>query len=239
MGNIDAFIGNQNEEETAFEKLLLAFYNRAFQITNLDELACMTELADYYCSLPALSSALCAAIHRSRGLSEDIFRAPLELLSISKKLRSDVLFKEALILSLGPFRKPKYLMLTDVGLRAIAEKEYNAPSSKVLKAQGLLMTSSRSYTKFSQLCESQLSFTATQPCWPAYFRNLEANPAVFTETSMELGKAIKNDLGALMKSQLHFNQSGAQSGKGQFKEYFLCSEIGDEVLPWDPEEVDW
>jgi hypothetical protein len=31
----------------------------------------------------------------------------------------------------------------------------------------------------------------------------------------------------------------AEAGKGLFKNYFLCAEIGDEDLPWDINEEEW
>jgi hypothetical protein len=249
VGNIKAFVGNQNKEETAFEKLLLAFYNRPFQITDLAELICMTKLADYYCSLPVLSSALCTAILRSDGLCHKICTVPTEFLSIANKLRNDVLFKEALILSLGPFHRPQYLLLSDVELKVIAENAYNCLSSQVLKAQSLIVGFSVFYSGLAQTCQNftKMSLLSGQkkPCWPQYFRNLESSPSV--PLQIQGGLSSENErsefnvaLGALMKNQLQFDKSGAQSGRpGRFKEYFLCSEIGDEVLPWDPEEVDW
>jgi hypothetical protein len=245
VGNITAFMGNQNKEETAFEKLLFAFYNRPFQIIDLAELICMTKLADYYCSLPVLSSALCAAILCSDGLCHQIDAMPTEFLSISKKLRNDVLFKEALILSLGPFHQLKYLLLSDMKLKVIAENVHNCLSSQVLKAQGLVVGFSQYSPEFAETCETYMRTALLvgqkKPCWPQYFRYLKSTPnlALTIQGSENEKSEYTVALGALMKNRLQFDNSGAQSGRGKFKEYFLCSEIGDEVLPWDPEEVDW
>jgi hypothetical protein len=130
----------------------------------------MTELADYYCSLPILSIGLSAALHRSRGLCQEIYSSPTEFLTISKKLRNDVLFKDALILSLGPFHEPRYSLLGDPELQEIAEKVYNDLCVRVLHAQGLLMNLSRNCPRFVKNCESHIEFilvdeNVSEPRW--------------------------------------------------------------------------
>jgi hypothetical protein len=244
IGNVVDFKGDSDEEETSFEKLLFVFYNREFRITNLAELKRMTNLADYYLSLPALSASLYAALHRSHGLHHEIYSVPEEFLIIAKKLRSSALFKEALILSLGPFRQPKYLQLSDPELRRIAEKTYNALTSKVLKLLGLLTGFRKLSARYNRVAEHEIPLLCGQdcwePCWAEYFRNVEIDSVSFWEKfSNENQKSVvKIALRALMKSELQFDKS-IQSGSGKFKEYFLCSEIEDEVLPWDPTEMDW
>jgi hypothetical protein len=243
IGNVVDFKGD-NDEETSFEKLLFIFYNREFQITNLAELKRMTKLADYYLSLPALSASLYAALHRSHGLHHEIYSVPEEFLIIARKLRSNALFKEALILSLGPFRQPKYLLLSDPELRCIAEKTYKALTSKVLKLQGLLIGFSKRSASYDRVDKHSIPLLpgrdCWEPCWPEYFRNVETDSVSFWGNfSNENQKSVvKLALGALMKSELQFDKS-IQSGSGKFKEYFLCSEIEDEVVPWDPTEMDW
>jgi hypothetical protein len=215
------------------------------------QLHCMTKLADYYCSLPSLSSALFAALHRSLGLIEEMSSVPEEFLVIAKKVRSDALFKEALIVSLGPFRQPKYLLLSDPALRDLAERKYNALTSQVFKFQGLLMGfvkyATRRSSRYRDLTplDGYISFASGQhcwvPCWPECCRNMEAgSTSFFADYVNESEKSvIKFALGALLKNQLQFDKSGAQPGSGKFEDYFLCPEIGDEVLPWDLTEVDW
>jgi hypothetical protein len=51
--------------------------------------------------------------------------------------------------------------------------------------------------------------------------------------------AAKSAVEGLMENQLELDRSTARSGKGKFREYFLCMKIRDEVLPWDSMEVDW
>jgi hypothetical protein len=188
-----------------------------------------------------LSSALCAAILRSDGLSEEIHAIPLGFLAISKKLRNDVLFKEALILSLDPFRQPRYLELTDPEVKGIAEKAYNAFSSQVLKACSLVLGFSVHYGAWREIRDKYMKITGGQPCWPEYFRNLEIDFASFggvANFAKERGEA-RCALEALLKNQLQFDKSEVQSGRGKFTEYFLYSEVCDEVLPWGPTEMDW
>jgi hypothetical protein len=103
------------------------------------------------------------------------------------------------------------------------------------------MRLSQDVPKFGKHCESQLKFVlvsegVSEPRWAEYFRNLDFS--MLNGDNRQV-KEAKHAVEALMENQLEFDKSGVQSGKGRFKEYFLCSQIEDETLPWDPEEVDW
>jgi hypothetical protein len=72
------------------------------------ELRALTTIADYYCVLPALSSSIDMMLLRSPDLVGQIQVYPAAFLEIATQLHHAGLFREALILLLGPWRRPLY-----------------------------------------------------------------------------------------------------------------------------------
>lgn len=99
----------------------------------------MTNLADYYCALPALSSSLPAALYRRPGVIADMQYLSPQFLQLAVKLRSDILFGDSLILSLGPWYSPSYRSLEDQKLRGLADKFYKEICAKLMLAQGEIL----------------------------------------------------------------------------------------------------
>jgi hypothetical protein len=76
-GNIEDFGGSpyvRKSQETAFEKLLLAFYGRPYTIEFFVEFHTMVQMAEDYCALPALSASLSGALFHSAK-----FRSKLDI----------------------------------------------------------------------------------------------------------------------------------------------------------------
>jgi hypothetical protein len=89
----------------AFEKLLQTFYGEHYILESVAELKLMTQLADYYCALPALSNAI----------SLPLFRGDIEvqyncekLIEIAAKLRHADLFRECVIWIAGDWAFDPY-----------------------------------------------------------------------------------------------------------------------------------
>jgi hypothetical protein len=72
-------------------------------------------------------------------------------------------------------------------------------------------------------------------------------PLFFRQVSMYLGPGgddIRRVVGTLLRSSLqleYYQQIGAgQSGPHRdYRDFFLCTEISDEDLPWDRTQVEW
>jgi hypothetical protein len=99
----------------------------------------MTDLARFYAALPALSRSLSAAFFFSPGFSKEIRAYACELLVAATELRHPVLFREALILTLGPWRDPEYRQLTGPMLKKVARNAYNALGAKVARVHEKLL----------------------------------------------------------------------------------------------------
>jgi hypothetical protein len=93
----------------------------------------MTDLARFYDALPALSRSLPSTFFSSPGFIKEIRAYACELLVAATELRHPVLFREALILTLGPWRDPEYRRLTDPMLKTVGRNAYNALHAKVAK----------------------------------------------------------------------------------------------------------
>ena len=52
------------------------------------------------------------------------------------------------------------------------------------------------------------------------------------------GTAIREATAPLLKNMLKMIPN-AVSGEGDFKDYFLCFEVADSWLPWDPNQDEW
>jgi hypothetical protein len=78
----------------ALKKLLQAFYAEPYKLKSLVELKRMTQLADYYCALPALSNTVNLPLLRK----DLIVRVNcISLISIATKLHHADLFRECVI----------------------------------------------------------------------------------------------------------------------------------------------
>jgi hypothetical protein len=98
----------------------------------------MTDLARFYDALSALSrsllsKSLSSTFFSNPGFIKEIRAYACELLVAATELRHPVLFREALIPTLGPWRDPEYRRLTDPMLKKATRNAYNALSAKVAR----------------------------------------------------------------------------------------------------------
>jgi hypothetical protein len=78
----------------ALKKLLQAFYAELYELKSVDSLWRMTQLADYYCALPALSNTINLPFFRG---DINVKISCFLLISISMKLHHADLFRECVI----------------------------------------------------------------------------------------------------------------------------------------------
>ena len=116
--------------------LLCAIYNRPYTIGSIDDLVNLTDLASYYCALPAVSRTLANAFHDSQGFIDTIAHNPCPVFEAAAKLRHKVLFREALIWVVGPFQKPRFENLSDRRLRQVARCVYGEIATIVSRSAG-------------------------------------------------------------------------------------------------------
>lgn len=206
-------------------------------------------MARYYTSLPSVSTSLYAAIHKSPKFSDIIRDEPCSVLASAKIFRNELLYHDALILSLGPWSAPSYLTIKDPELLQIAKLAHLTVSAKLEKAHreilGVLVEH-KDWGGASQQMDdvaSANSFCSTDTiarettCFvrmPAYYR--ECYKLIFSLPAC--GNGIRKAIAPLLKNDLTLGHSES-AGVGSFRDFFLCLDAADVPLPWDKNEEEW
>jgi len=93
--------------------------------------------------LPVLSRTLDGVLPRNPKLSWQIHEDDLScsLLETAVRLRHSTLFKDCLILSMGPWHDPAFKTLKDPKLKNLAQNVYNGIAAEILAAHATLTAS--------------------------------------------------------------------------------------------------
>jgi len=239
--------------EEDFERLFSAFYNNPYTLNqNAFRLIDLTQIAKCYRALPALSRTLDGAIHRSPEFVWSLFENNNAswLLETAVQLRSAKLFRECLILTLGPWHEPAFKTLGDLRLKKLAQNVYNGIAAKISAAHAYLAVSMARLENVAQrspkskfmkdymfdaalatLRDSSDKMGRQSISLPVYYRKLY-------DVSWGGESPFKHLLEPIFRNNLALIRD-AEAGKGQFKNYFLCGEIEDDDLPWDITEEEW
>lgn len=98
------------KDQTAFESLLCAMYNRPYSIRDVLDLQNLTKLADFYCALPIVSATLTGAL-MSGGILDggqtntDLAHRCGNIILVAKKLRHALEMEPSPILRLCKLRR--------------------------------------------------------------------------------------------------------------------------------------
>jgi hypothetical protein len=256
------FEGDTKREEQVFEKFLCALFQRQYQITDAAELSTFTDMARYYTALPAVAASIYAAFLDSPTFPASMIKGPARVLAAAKTLRNKLLFKDSLILVLGPWSNPDYLKLSDPDLvrigdaarlvvcRKIAQVQ-QAMHSIIAQYQNTYHSTTRHGAHGSHSSEKsvdlgkQLSDIASRchiyqksyhSILPWYYR--KCSEIKITPRTEVPANAIQEATAPLLKSMLRIIPN-IVAGEGEFKDYFLCFELPDSLLPWDPTQDEW
>ncbi|KAH8801164.1 hypothetical protein F5882DRAFT_514465 [Hyaloscypha sp. PMI_1271] len=118
--NVKHFKGDPNIQALAFYKLVCVMYSLPFVLRDPGELIILTAMARFYAALPVLSRSLLNTIPRSPGFLTGMQGKAVELLVAAKELRHPELFKDCLLLCLGPWGAPEFNQLEDHQLKSVA-----------------------------------------------------------------------------------------------------------------------
>ncbi|KAE8442865.1 hypothetical protein EG329_002607 [Mollisiaceae sp. DMI_Dod_QoI] len=238
--------GDPKKQIDAFANLLLAIHGRPYIIENADQLNTMTNLADYYCSLPVLSRSLDGALLNSPNFCSQIAMNCQMLLVIAEKLRSPLLFREALIWVVGPNTSPRYQYLEDRNLRMVARCAHaqilemvTTLCNEVIRQLGSSAHDERSKQrmKMQYLVDVDVDKGDLVPSpvgvlyYPWYFRRISDDTSLLSRY-LSLENLLENRLALDPKCT-----AGAE--EDELQDYFLCAHIDDKDLPWDVTEIDW
>ncbi|TVY89680.1 hypothetical protein LAWI1_G003077 [Lachnellula willkommii] len=235
-----------NAECLAFHNLMRAFHSEPLCLYSIEQLDRVTKLADYYRSLPVLSTALSARLLDSPALTSGIAVDPFRLVQVSTKLHNSVLFRECVIHLLNPFHNPTYKDSTmwddqdHTGLKKLLDFLYSGIWAQIAKIEHALLTTEAA----SQAAYATAAKTAATSCktvddsansvvnLPEYYRQLYE--------CRQLSRSVKSLIKPLLKNNLRLDSRESQAGEsGMYKNYFLCVSIDDGDLPWDMNKRDW
>jgi hypothetical protein len=222
-------------------------YSLPFVLRGPDELILLTAMARFYTALPVLSRSLLNAIMRSPDFLSNMQNRAVELLIAAKELRHPELFKDCLLLCLGPWGAPKFYQLEDPQLESVAIHARNELCLSVYEAQARIVSAMGygNYTDSTKIALGTVEFNAAkkvsfiwddihpggdQVCMPCYYRELlKANISFFQPL-------IKSSFEPLMEDRLSLINANNLYRRSC---YFLGLEIRDEDLPWDQTQMDW
>ncbi len=122
---------DQHQQECAFHNLLCAIFTKPFQILDATQLNHMTTMADYYGALPILSYGLSGALYNSPHFLRSIKNDACRLLQSACKLRHAMLFRDCLVLSLGPMSEPRYEKFKDPAVAKLAARYHGKITSEL------------------------------------------------------------------------------------------------------------
>lgn len=202
----------------------------------------MTDMARYYQVRPVVSPTVCAATFKTPNFYTTIMNDPCSVLTSAKTLRNDLLFKDSLLLCLGPWSEPAFLKLSDPELRKTAAAAHARICAKVAKVQPELLLVNIKYQPTGQTKEAKQSYQdparvladvayscrgirqlSKDGCWhdvlllPIYYRRCSE----VGSQSRDWTTAIREAVAPLLTSDLRM-ASNVLAGVGQFKDYFLC-----------------
>lgn len=238
------------DEITAFKNMLSAMYNRPYMIENPDDILAVTKLADFYCALPIVSATLTGALLGSpifklqhmgkRSYTDMEIMAPF-LLGAAFKLRHKVLFRESfvhVVSQLSKIKRGKKVNgipppLLNPTLQALIRNAYTRMLERILTANQVLNNRIIS-------CPFRLGPmypTSTDPTENAEWFRAIKNQILFT--SFEPDADLESHLDAVLKNNLVLDQTEFGPGELLYEKRFLCGNIADRDMPWDPAETDW
>ncbi|EPE24703.1 hypothetical protein GLAREA_08556 [Glarea lozoyensis ATCC 20868] len=237
------FTGIKEEEIAAFDTLLNAMYQNPIRFNSLDHLNLCAELADYYRCIPALSRALEGGLLRSPEVTISFRGECCRVLAIARKLKHKLLFKEALIHSLGPWNAPRFEKLTDPTLRVVAGRALDGILQKLGQFHTELLDQAVHfgqeeqawldvYRKFYRMATEHRDVLG-RTVIPAYFRAIADGIE-----RLEIPRSLLGVMQPLTTNKLKFDVSDWRSGQkgGAYYNSFLCGDIEDEDLPWEEDD---
>lgn len=221
-------------------------YSLPFVLRNPVELILLTAMARFYAALPVLSRSLLNTIPRSPGFLSGMQNMAVELLVAAKELRHPQLFKDCLLLCLGPWGAPEFNQLEDHQLKSVAIRARNELCFGVCEAQARIVheMGHSNYVDSIKIAVGTMEFSAArsffggddhhpwehQICMPCYYRKLlNANTPFFQSE-------IRKSFEPLMEDRLSLINANNLKKRSC---YFLGLEIRDEDLPWDQTQMDW
>jgi hypothetical protein len=210
-------------------------------VLDVEELILMTDLADYYRALPALSKSLYRALYENTefGVAGRKPELILKLLDASCKLRFPALFRECVVLLAGKWDNEQAdLSGCDRNIQKLIIAARHGISNKIAKAHEEILRLSSEYPNLSK----EIRRVKLETGLPEYYRDLHRGYVRYDEDCDYGDKTglVECILQPLLENNLKFDGRDELAGSDcGFLVYFLCATIDDEDLPWARTETDW
>ncbi|TGO52161.1 hypothetical protein BOTNAR_0332g00010 [Botryotinia narcissicola] len=246
----------QKLHETAFINFIGIFYGKLWVIKNTEALQLVTELADYYCALPAVSKSMHGAFSISPEFCKGIFFSnKLTLLNLAFKLRSPELFRECMISLVGRWQQftrdflvggqPEMLYNPELAyskLNDLAIKLHNEMCIRISATQRQIVfccqVQSNALEIKTKIEECYLEKMKLRKTEQGFFRGKVSLPEYFQAFGEESSGIFARAVSDILKNDFIFNKY-LRAGDIVFpgkkhndvQSYFLRVEIKDEDLP--------
>ncbi|RDL32968.1 uncharacterized protein BP5553_08407 [Venustampulla echinocandica] len=237
--DLSGFKGGRLEEESAFYNVICAIFGHPYSIKDATQLTKMTEIADYYICLQALSNSLSTALFNNPGLVKDIPNTACCMLEVAYKLRHEALFKECFIHVLGPWTKPQWRQLADQKLKDMATIADTKIKHKLLIVHSNIIQLHSDQKRYGGLAAQFAKISAKcrnvdgKVLQPLYFREL--SQLQYDTQGIEI--TVSQILAPILENRLELDRSRLEAGEGIYEDFFLCAEVKN--IPWDRSKKDW
>jgi hypothetical protein len=217
-------------------------------VLDVEELILMTDLADYYRALPALSKSLYRALYENTefGVAEREPELILKLLDASYKLRFRALFRECVVLLAGKWNNEQAdLSGCDRNIQKLIIAARHGISNKIVKAYEEILRFSSEYPELGE--EIRRVTFRTDMDLPEYYRDVYCGNILEEDYDSEYEDGqykeditmIESALKPVLENRLKFSGRDLLAGERPFEKHFLCATIDDDDLPWDRTQTDW
>ncbi|KAF8865181.1 hypothetical protein BDZ45DRAFT_612272, partial [Acephala macrosclerotiorum] len=206
-----------------FEKFLCALFDRRYEIETARELDTLADLERYYIAVPAVSTSLYSALMQSPKFYTHILRSPETVIRAAISLKNEILLRDNLNLSLGPWSAPVFHYFDGSQERMLANTAYGIVCSKIMQAEMAVLNAVTAKEAKSSAATTRYSTTAAAESTSAKKLGIIA---------FAIGTTIEAALVPVLENNLTLAPS-AVAGQREFADYFLCLNANDFQLPWD------
>lgn len=229
--------GDRVEHTETFRKLLCAIHGRPYKIRDTSELRNLTELADYYRSLPAVPRSVLLPLLQARL---DIKNDASTLIDIAVKLRHEVLFRETVVFLAGNWTNEgttvDFMPLDKKVKRVVLDSRRTIDSKVARVLEELLRHQKKDPIVAKQLSRLSENRAVTLPSIISRIYH-GCDDSQFGEDDLRI---MISDLDLMEEcTVVAWSRELGSSGSGCYKNYFLCARVSDDDLPWDHTQKDF
>lgn len=206
----------------------------------------VVRLADFYCSLPAVSRSVDSVLLHSPELIQQIPDSCVTTLEMAHKLRHPLLFQEALVHVVSKWEEGFTHLELSPELTHVITVVYNRLQEKSHRVTYDILHATTNNEWVRKVFESAVKtlesdattgtarfFRQMYNFWP---QNLQSRSLRSLKALETMGELLSNNLSL---ARLASSPVPIQAGGPGYERRFLCASIEYRELPWDKEAVDW